>query len=58
MAEFKVGVPVESAEPRVLVEGRFAVGLHRFQLVVFNRAGQQSAPDVATVQVLQQRPIR
>jgi hypothetical protein len=57
MAEFKVGVPVESAEPRVLVEGRFGVGLHRFQLVVVNRSGQQSAPDFALVQVLQ-RPIR
>ena len=58
MAEFRLNVPVETQEPRVLVEGRFAAGLHRFQLVVFDQDGQQSAPDFAVVRVLPQTPVR
>jgi hypothetical protein len=56
MAEFRLNVPVETREPRVLVEGRFTAGFHRFQLVVFDQDGQPSAPDFAVVQVLPRGP--
>ena len=56
MAEFRLNVPVETQEPRVLVEGRFAAGFHRFQLIVFDQDGQQSVPDFAVVQVLARGP--
>jgi hypothetical protein len=49
-------VPVETQEPRVLVEGRFAAGSHRFQLVVIDQDGRQSAPDFAVVRVLPRAP--
>ena len=56
MASFRINVPVESTEPRVSVENRLAAGLHRFQLVVVGRNGQQSAPDFALVRVLPLAP--
>lgn len=58
MAVFRINVPVESTEPRVLVESRLNAGLHSFQLVVVGRNGQQSAPDFTLVQVLPQAPTR
>lgn len=56
MALFRINVPVESTDPRVLVESRLDAGFHRFQLVAVASDGRQSAPDFALVQVLPQRP--
>ena len=58
MATFRINVPVESTDPRMPVENRLGAGLHRFELVVVGRNGQQSAPDVALVRVLPEGPVR
>jgi len=58
MALFRINVPVESTDPRVLMESRLDAGFHRFQLVAVGGDGRQSAPDFALVQVLPQTPRR
>ena len=53
MATFKPGVPVVTAEPTIEVtvtpDAPLPVGRHRFQLVVVDDSGNESAPSVAEV---------
>jgi len=42
---------VTTREPKIEVDPGLPVGTHRFQLIVIDRNGAKSAPDVATVQV-------
>ena len=51
MATFTVGKPITTKEPTVTVDAGLPVGLHRFQLVVVDDAGNRSEPDVAVVSV-------
>ena len=53
MATFKPGVPVVTAEPTIEVtvtpDAPLPVGRHRFQLVVVDDSGNESAPSIAEV---------
>lgn len=53
MPEFKPNAPVETREPKVEVsmtgDGVLRPGRYRFQLVVVDDSGNQSAPDVVDV---------
>lgn len=51
MVAFVVGRPVASDSPRISVDAGLRPGVHRFQLVVVDSAGQRSAPDEVRVQV-------
>ena len=51
MATFTVGRPITTKEPTITVDAGLPVGLHRFQLVVVDDAGNRSVPDVAVVSV-------
>lgn len=55
MAEFTVGTPIETQEPQIEVtfgpDTQLLPGEHRFQLVVVDDAGNQSAPDAVVVVV-------
>jgi hypothetical protein len=52
MAVFKRGEPIATEEPVVRVD-RLLVGDHVFQLVVVDDEGNESAPDVAEVRVIE-----
>jgi len=61
MAEFKTNVPVETAVPTVEVtidpKNPLPIGVHRFQLIVEDEAGNLSEPSVVDVVVRDtQRP--
>lgn len=62
MAIFKPGIPVVTREPVVEVtanrEFPLKAGLHRFQLVVEDDAGNVSAPDIVEVVVADVRTTR
>jgi len=41
---FSLNKPIETVEPTVVVDRGLPAGVHRFQLIVVNRAGKSSAP--------------
>ena len=51
MARLPINQTIETREPVIEVDAGLDPGAHRFQLVVFDAAGNRSAPDVATVQI-------
>ena len=51
MARFIVGQPIATDTPSITVDAGLPMGGHRFQLEVFDAAGNRSVPDVATVAV-------
>ena len=55
MATFAIGTPIESADPVIEVTvdptAPLAAGRHRFQLVVVDDAGNQSASDTVEIVV-------
>jgi hypothetical protein len=51
MARLPINQTIETREPVIEVDAGLDPGPHRFQLVVFDAAGNRSAPDVATVEV-------
>lgn len=51
MARFVVNQPIDTREPRIAVDPPLAVGMHRFQLEVFDQAGNRSRPDIVTIEV-------
>jgi hypothetical protein len=53
--KFSLNKPIETAEPTVVVDRGLPAGLHRFQLVVVNRAGQSSAAVTVDVVLEPQR---
>lgn len=57
MARFEINQPVTTAEPRAVVDAGLPVGRHRFQLVVTDDSGNESAPDFVTVTVFQPQVI-
>jgi hypothetical protein len=52
MAKFVPAVPVVTDQPVVVVDPGLPPGVHRFRLVVVNDKGNESQPDVLTVQVI------
>ncbi|MDO8356401.1 MAG: hypothetical protein Q7U76_08445 [Nitrospirota bacterium] len=52
MATFVPGRPITTDQPFIDVDPGLSVGTHRFQLVVVDAQGNQSAPDVQTVTVV------
>ena len=53
--KFSLNKPIETVEPTVVVDRGLPAGVHRFQLVVVNRAGKSSAPVDVDVVVDPQR---
>ena len=51
MPPFREGQPVVTTVPRVTVDAGLPPGTYRFQLVVENQSGRQSAPTVVVVVV-------
>jgi hypothetical protein len=55
MAEFVINTPIETEDPRIEVTvartNPLQVGRHRFQLIVVDDSGNQSAPDAVEVRV-------
>ncbi len=52
MPKFVVDRPIETAEPRVVVEGGLDAGSHRFQLEVVTADGRRSAPMLFALKVV------
>jgi hypothetical protein len=57
MAVFRPGVPVTTTKPEVIVDAGLRPGTYRFQLVVVDRAGRMSQPDVVTVVIGNRGPL-
>jgi hypothetical protein len=57
MPRFVVNEPVKSARPTIEVEG-LPLGRHRFELVVVNGAGKESAPVEMVVTVSRDGIVR
>jgi len=51
MAILTPGRPHTQAQPRLVVENPLKPGLHRFQLIVTDERGTESAPDEIVVRV-------
>ena len=56
MARFERNQPIDTREPTIVVDPGLAVGRHRFQLEVFDGAGNRSRPDTAVVEIRRLEP--
>lgn len=54
MAKFISDQPIETKEPQIVVDPGLKPGVYRFQLVVIDEQGNESAPAEIQVQI---RPI-
>jgi hypothetical protein len=51
MPTFKVGQTIETRAPTIVVDAGLPPGRHRFQLEVFDEAGNRSKPATAVIEV-------
>ena len=57
MAKLSVGQTLETRAPTIVVDAGLAPGRHRFQLAVFDEAGNRSKPATVVVEI-QPAPLR
>lgn len=55
MVKFELRKPIKTQEPKIEVDPGLAPGAYRFSLVVIDELGNESRPDVLTIQI---RPDR
>jgi hypothetical protein len=51
MSTFKLGQTIETRAPTIVVDPGLPPGRHRFQLEVFDEAGNRSKPAAAVIEV-------
>ncbi len=55
MVKFELRKPIETKAPKIEVDPDLSPGVYRFSLVVIDEQGNESRPDVLTIQIRPER---